>query len=218
MQRARLLAALLCAVVAVAACGGGNKRSTSAGESSTSASAPTSAPSPSTGAGTTVNTAPIVTDVFPTISLPCQPVPIPVTPVTSPGQASAVLLKKVLEVGDNCVDHVVFSITSKSGNPPGYRITYGTPPFTQDASGAPVAVRGSAFVVVRMEPAYGYDFENGRATYTGSKRIVPSNAKHVTEIVETGDFEGVLTWVIGLDSKRPFSVEATGDQLAVTIS
>ena len=40
-------------------------------------------------------------------------------------------------------------------------------------------------------------------------------------IVETGDFEGVLTWVIGLDAKRPFSVQATGTprhQLVVTIS
>jgi hypothetical protein len=124
----------------------------------------------------------------------------------------------VQRVGDNCVDHVVFSVTSKSGNPPGYRITYGTPPFTQDASGAPVAVRGNAFVVVRVQPAYGYDFENGRATYTGPKRIAPGDANHVTEIVETGDFEGVLTWVIGLDAKRPFTVEATSDQLAVSIS
>jgi hypothetical protein len=43
----------------------------------------------------------------------------------------------------------------------------------------------------------------------------------VKAIVETGDFEGVLTWVIGLDGKRPFSVQATGTprhQLVVTIS
>ena len=46
-------------------------------------------------------------------------------------------------------------------NPPGYSVTYGTPPFTQDGSGDPVAVKGTAFATVSMQPAYGYDFENG---------------------------------------------------------
>jgi hypothetical protein len=47
------------------------------------------------------------------------------------------------------------------------------------------------------------------------------NTNHVKAIDEIGDFEGVLTWVIGMDSKRPFSVQATGTprhQLVVTIS
>jgi hypothetical protein len=146
---------------------------------------------------------------------------VPATPVKSPAPARAVLLTKVQRLGDRCVDHVVFSFTSKTGDPPGYSITYGTPPFTKDASGEPVTVKGSAFVVVKVSPGYGYDFENGVATYTGPKQITPTGANHVKEIVETGDFEGVLTWVIGLDSKRPFTVQATGKpqtQLVVTVA
>ena len=42
-------------------------------------------------------------------------------------------------------------------------------------------------------------------TYTGPKRITPAGADHVREVVETGDFEGVLKWVIGLDAQRPFT-------------
>ncbi len=116
---------------------------------------------------------------------------------------------------------MVFGFTSKTADPPGYTITYGNPPFVQDASGKSVTVKGSAFIVVRVSPGYGYDFEHGTPTYTGKKHIVPAGANHVKEIVETGDFEGVLTWVIGLDTKRPFTVQATGapkTQLVVSVA
>jgi hypothetical protein len=138
-----------------------------------------------------------------------------------PPTTHAALLTKVTEFGDHCVDHVVFDFTGKGTDLPGYSVTYGTPPFVTDASGAPVSVAGNAFVVVKVNPGYGYDFETGHATYTGPKSLPVANTNHVRAIVETGDFEGVLTWVIGLDHKRPFSVQATGTprhQLVVTIS
>jgi hypothetical protein len=126
-----------------------------------------------------------------------------------------------VEFGDNCVDHVVFDFTAKGTDLPGYSVTYTTGPIVGDASGAPVAVAGNAFVVVKVKPGYGYDFETGRPTYNGPKSVPVPHANHVRAIVETGDFEGVLTWVIGLDVKRPFSIQATGTprhQLVVTIS
>ena len=70
-------------------------------------------------------------------------------------------------------------------------------------------VAGTAFVVVRCSPAYGYDFESGRTTYTGPKNLTPSGTTHVHALAETGDFEGVVSWVIGLDAQRPFSVAGT---------
>lgn len=85
---------------------------------------------------------------------------------------------------------------------------------------AQIAVPGNAFVVVKVQPGYGFDFETGKQTYNGPKSVPVTNANHVQGIVETGDFEGVLTWVIGMDTKRPFSVQATGTpthQLVVTI-
>jgi len=127
----------------------------------------------------------------------------------------------VQELGDSCVDHVIFDFTGKGTDPPGYSVTYGTPPFVADGSGAPVAIAGNAFVVVKVKPGYGYDFETGTQTYKGPKSVPVGHANHVRAIVETGDFEGVLTWVIGLDAKRPFTVEATGTprhQLVVTMS
>jgi hypothetical protein len=135
--------------------------------------------------------------------------------------SSSSLLTAVKQQGDGCVDHVIFDFNAKGTDPPGYTITYGEPPFVGDGSGAQIAVAGNAFVVVKVKPGYGFDFETGKATYTGPKNVPVTTGNHVKSIVETGDFEGVLTWIIGMDSKRPFSVQATGTprhQLVVTIS
>ena len=106
------------------------------------------------------------------------------------------------------VASAVFSGRPNSPNalePPKCTIVYTAPPFSMDGSGAPVTVSGSAFIRLRCEPAYGYDFASGQPTYTGPKRITATGTKHVKELVQTGDFEGVLSWVIGLDGERPLS-------------
>jgi len=178
-------------------------------------------PLPTTSTAPPRATTTTTTPDLPTTSLPCQPIPIPTTPVKSPATTQPSLLTKVSETGDHCVDHVVFDFVPKGTDIPGYTITYASPPFTSDGSGAPIIVPGSAFVSVRIAPGYGYDFVAGKPTYTGPKSVPVSGTNHVRSIVETGDFEGVLNWVIGLDSKRPFSVEATATpqrQLVVTIS
>jgi hypothetical protein len=196
-----------CCALLLGGCGGSKPTVSTEGTSTTVAGGP--------GGSTTT------TEVLSTTSLPCQPLPVPTTPVTSPTTADAVLLTNVQELGDDCVDHVIFDFKGKGTNPPGYTVTYGTPPFVADGSGEPVAVAGDAFVVVKVNPGYGYDFETGETTYTGPKSVPVQSTNHVRAIVETGDFEAVLTWVIGLDSKRPFSVQASGTpthQLVVTIS
>jgi hypothetical protein len=168
------------------------------------------------GSGTTVTTGPPTST-----TRPCAATTPPATPVTGPAQTAASLLTNVHQVSDTCVDDVIFDFTATGTNPPGYSLTYGTPPFVDNGSGAPVTVAGKAFVVVTVKPGYGYDYVGGKATYTGPKSLPIAHANHVTAIVETGDFEGVLTWVIGLDAKRPFRVQATGTprhQLVVTVS
>jgi hypothetical protein len=102
----------------------------------------------------------------------------------------------------------VFAFIIKGGGVPSCSVAYKSGPFSNDASGAAVTVAGGAFAVVRCSPAYGYDFESGKTTYTGPKRIDPTGTNHVRELVETGDFEGVVTWVIGLDSQRPYHAVA----------
>jgi hypothetical protein len=131
----------------------------------------------------------------------------------------AQLLTGVATASDRCVDRVTFDFSSKTADPPSYRVEYQPGPFTEAGSGADVPVAGQAFLVVRLEPAYGFDFETGEPSYTGPKRIGATGAHHVTEVVETGDFEAVITWVIGLDGTRSVGLEATGSphRLVVTL-
>jgi hypothetical protein len=186
------------------ACGGSSRPSVSA------------TPTTTVAADATTSTQPL-----PTTSLPCQPIPMPLTPVTGAPTTQPVLLTGVRTVSDSCVDHVVFDFAGTHPDAPGYTVSYGSPPFAADASGAHIAVAGNAFITVRLAPAYGYDPATYVRTYNGKTRIAGSGAKYVTEIVQTGDFEGVVNWVIGLSEKRPFTVQATGApsrQLVVTVS
>ncbi len=119
------------------------------------------------------------------------------------------LLTSVTVTNAPCADRVIFTFILKTVGTPSCGVSYENGPFDSDATGAPVTVRGAAFMVVRCSPASGHDFVSGRTTYTGPKRIDPSGAHHVRELVETGDFEGVVTWVVGLDTRQPFRVATT---------
>jgi hypothetical protein len=98
---------------------------------------------------------------------------------------------------------------------PGYRITYVDPPLIEDGSGARVDVEGSAFVLVRMEPASGFDLETaeGVMVYTGPRRLSGTDAgtSVVREVVRTGDFEAVLSWAVGLSDRVDYRVTKLQD-------
>ena len=118
------------------------------------------------------------------------------------------LLNSVQVTSAGCVDLVRFGFVTKAAAEPSCKVSYEPGPFTADASGIKVNVEGNAFVVVRCSPAYGYDFDSGSPTYNGPAVVTPADARSVQQLVETGDFEGVLTWVIGLDAQRPYTVAA----------
>jgi hypothetical protein len=122
------------------------------------------------------------------------------------------LLTDVQATAHTCFDRVVFTFKQKSGTngTPGYRIEYRDGPFTHDASGKQFSVKGSAYLFLRIEPASGADLASTLpsipVTYTGPKDITPSGTTRVAEVVEAGDFENVLSWVIGLKKVAPFAV------------
>jgi hypothetical protein len=68
-------------------------------------------------------------------------------------------------------------------------------------------MKGAAFLVVTMT-ATGADLsqESAPATYTGPASIEAADTTRIQQVRRTGDFEAVLTWVIGLDKQRPFHV------------
>jgi hypothetical protein len=131
------------------------------------------------------------------------------TPVVGASTASETALLNRIAVGRHeGYDRVVFQFQSGL---PGYRVEYVQPPLKEDGSGKPVSVRGNAVVVVRMEPASGFDLNTGEGVmvYKGPRRIDGSaaGAAVVQELVRTGDFEAVLSWAIGLSDKVDFRVQ-----------
>lgn len=142
-------------------------------------------------------------------------------PRNTPASQPAALLTKVEVTNVDCRDSVTFTFRADAVAPPSCKVEYRPGPFSQDGSGEPVTLAGSAFVVLRCFPAYGYDYKTAETTYTGPKRITPTGTRHVRELVQMGDYEGTLNWVIGLDTQRSFGITAGGTptrQLVITFS
>ena len=125
-------------------------------------------------------------------------------PVTAPADGDEISLLERVAFGQHPdYDRVVFQFRNGL---PGYRIEYVEAPLHADGSGDVVPVDGEAFLVVRMEPASGFDLATGEGelVYTGPRRL--GGGRVVREIVRIGDFEAVVTWAIGVDEQRDFRV------------
>ncbi len=118
----------------------------------------------------------------------------------------------------NCASSVAFDLKPRH-LAPGYRVSYETAETAkvEDGSGNSVEIAGDAFLVVRLMPAMTAKIDGDQVTktYTGPNRL-PGEAP-ITEVVKTGDFESLVTWVIGLDRVRPFLVTASDGILFVDI-
>jgi hypothetical protein len=181
---------------------------TSGASTTTSSAAPTSTTTATTTAPTTATTVPCPVPAFGSIA-----------PQTSPMPSDVMVITDVRVRTQRCTDTVAFDFDSSAPQAPGFTVEYQKGPFSEDGSGKPVAVAGSAFLVVRMEPATGFDFVRNREAYTGPARFSPNGA-FVREAVRSGDFESVTTWIIGVREQVPFTVKSTGapnHRLAITL-
>jgi len=117
------------------------------------------------------------------------------------GPDSGPILHAVRIGNDGTFDRVVFEFFGDTA--PGVTITGpgtnpGSVPF--DPTDVPVAVAGSQLVGVRMEPAAATYNAAGfpDPLYSGPTSFLPTDTANVVQVVETGDFEMVLNWAIGM--------------------
>ncbi len=115
------------------------------------------------------------------------------------------------------VDRVAFRFRQTdpdASDPPLYFVRY-VDQLVTDGEGAPVEVEGKAFVSVSFM-AVGVDLsgETPIEVYTGPDEFAP-RFPMVRELEKTGDFEGVVSWGIGLNRKACVVVEATDRQLVL---
>lgn len=127
------------------------------------------------------------------------------TPAVTP-RAEMTALRTGHEAG---FDRVVFEFDGTTV--PGYKVGYIDKPVHEDGSGNEVSVKGKYALEVHMDNASGYHLagDDSHETYTGPRRVDPvAGTTQIQEVVRTGDFEGVLAWVIGTKDKAGFKVTA----------
>ena len=189
-----------------AACGGGgDSNAVDAGNARTTTTSPPA--SATTTAGGSGRTAAATT----TCHLPAG------GPTSTPATTPTSLLTDVrAAVHDGC-DRIVFQF--RDGAPPGYTVEYKAGPFNKGESNEALEVQGNNYLVVRFDKAAGADLASPNAlpTYTGPRSITNTGLGHVVEVVNSEDFEGVLTWVVGLDSQRSFTVSTLSSPPRVVI-
>ena len=143
------------------------------------------------------------------------------TPVSTPPSGETALLSALkIEHQSDGSDRVTFVFTGAAA--PGYSVRFVNKPVHEDASGRVITVAGNAVLQVRMEHASRVDLSGGspHQTYNGPSRIPAIASAQVTEAVLAGDFEGVLTWDIGLRTLVPFRVSTASSpaRLEVDVS
>jgi hypothetical protein len=93
---------------------------------------------------------------------------------------------------------------------PGYTVGYQSLPAHADGSGAEIPLPGAnAMVKVSLNPATGGGWSGDTRTYFGPSTVA-ADTTVVTEVKSAGDFEAVLTWVVGLRDKVPFRILVLG--------
>lgn len=127
------------------------------------------------------------------------------SPVSRPATTDRSYLRAVRSAAHPGYDRVVFEF---EGGLPGFGVSYVDRPVFEDGSGRTVEVDGPAVLEVRMERAASARVSGDRVirTYRGPSRLRPPNTPAVVEVVEAGDFEAVLRWVVGSRRLVPFTV------------
>jgi hypothetical protein len=149
----------------------------------------------------TVETQPTTT-TQPAPSTSTEPAPQKCAPETGGEEGVFTNLVAVRVGAHDGFDRIVLEFAPPDPNPggkggvPRFEIRTATPPFSEDPSDMPIQVEGDAFARIVFQGASGYDF-NGKATYDGPRRLTPGFGT-LAQVVEGGDFEATLTWILGL--------------------
>jgi hypothetical protein len=124
-----------------------------------------------------------------------------------------------------CYDKITFVIDVADGPdlPPGYVVEYRKPPFVEGLNTTTEGFKDAkAYLYVELQPAATVDRRfagSGRTTYRGNQRLALDGMEHTVIVEWLKDYEDPtpeditddkVIWVIGLDRKRPFTVDSVG--------
>jgi hypothetical protein len=132
-----------------------------------------------------------------------------------------VLLTDADAVAEPCWDKIVFTFEPTGDDiPPGYDVGYEKGPFTEGPDGEfDVETLGEAFLLVTFTPASSHQDGDPEApqTYRGNLRLLLDGMHHTEIVRKLIDGDGTVMWLIGLDAKRPFTVDAANQPPRVSV-
>lgn len=120
-------------------------------------------------------------------------------PVSSPNAAPPIV--SVVAAGD------VLTLTFVQGTPSFEVKQQAGSQFSQDPSGKPVTLAGSAGAMIVLR-----GFRGDMRNYTGPASVI-SSGPLLLQAYALGDFEGVVTWAVGLSGPGCANVTAAGSNL-----
>jgi hypothetical protein len=109
-------------------------------------------------------------------------------------------------------DRVVFEFT---GGLPEASLERAEPPFTHDATGAPIDVGGESFLRLIMRGGT-KQTEEGTSSYDGPTDFDPGHPGLI-DLIEGGDFEAQSTWYFGLSGESCVRVLTLEDEPRIVI-
>lgn len=99
------------------------------------------------------------------------------------------------------------TLTFTSGTPPFQVITQSGTQFAEDPSGKRISLAGTDGVRIVLT-----GFRGDQSNYKGEKKLT-SNGPRLLEVTELGDFEGNVTWGVGLNGPSCANVTSSGSTL-----
>lgn len=108
-------------------------------------------------------------------------------------------------------DRIVFEV---EGGPPGVHVEYVDRPVRTCGSGEALYPEGDGFLEVRLDGARAHT-EAGDPTVSHARQVHGLPA--IRETVPTCDFEGMVTWVLGVAGPEPYRVFRLRDPARVVV-
>jgi hypothetical protein len=130
---------------------------------------------------------------------------------TGPRDAGTAFLVRVRAGRNKDFDRLVFDVEDPA---PGFLVRY-VDQLIEDGSGRPVPLRGRAVVEITLRPAAAHR-DDGTPTRLGPIPDVTGFAAF-RQIADAGDFEGVLTWGIGVAARTGLRARALGGPTRIAV-
>lgn len=134
----------------------------------------------------------------------------PITVVHQPAVPPVPVIERVRYASHDGYDRIVLDIP---GALPGYTAKYVTE-LRQDGSGQVVTIPGKAFLLIVLNPAQAHR-DNGTVTVTGTHRI---NLPRLTSYAFIGDYEGYVSFALGLTAKTGFRIGELSDRIYIDVA